>query len=239
MKPIVGIAGYFLSRIDNHLLDFEINQAPKSITTAIRNAGALPVIIPLSTVADAKAYVDLVDAIVLVGGADVDPLLYGEEPQSKIGKIEPDRDVFELALIEEAWRQKKGIFGVCRGLQLLNVAFGGNLYQDLSYYPDLWVNHIQPTYWDFATHSIDIEEDSWLGRSFGAKATINSYHHQAVKELADEFRPVAWSKDGLIEAFESKDKEQKTVALQWHPEVLVKNKPESQRIFDAFVELIK
>lgn len=238
MKPIIGVAGYYMTKIDNHLLDFEINQAPKSLTTALQNAGALPVIIPLSDPEEAKNYVDKVDAIVLAGGADVDPLLYGEEPSLKIGKIEPRRDVFEMALVKEAWAQKKAILGTCRGLQLLNIVFGGTLYQDLSYYDGLEINHIQPTYWDFPTHSIEIDAQSLIGKSLGTAAVINSYHHQAVKDLADVFKPVAWSKDRIIEAFESIDPEQKTIAVQWHPETLIENNPESQNIFEAFVHLL-
>lgn len=238
MKPIIGIAGYLLTRIDNHLLNFEINQAPRSITTAIREAGGLPVILPLSKPQDAQEYVENVDAILLTGGADVDPLLYKEEPDLKIGKIDPDRDAFELALIEEAWEQNKPILGICRGLQLLNVAFDGTLYQDLSQYPNLSVNHIQPTYWDFPTHSIEIVKESWLGESIGAKAVINSYHHQAIKGLSDAFEPVAWSEDKIIEAIEAKDRNKKVMAIQWHPEVLAEKYPEHQNVISKFVDLI-
>lgn len=239
MKPIIGIAGYILTRIDNHLLNFEVNQSPRSVTTSIHKAGGLPVILPLSKPIEAERYVDMIDALVLTGGSDVDPLLYGEEPDLKIGKIDPDRDAFELALIEEAWRQKKPIFAICRGLQLLNVAFGGSLYQDLSQYPSLDVNHLQPTYWDYPTHSIEIDEQSWLGKTVGPKTVINSYHHQAIKGLADVFEAVAWSDDRIIEAIESKDKSQKVVAIQWHPEVLAEKYPDSQQIITQFIELVK
>ena len=239
MKPIIGIAGYLLTRIDNHLLNFEVNQSPRSITNSIERAGGLPVILPLSNPIKVEQYVDMIDALVLTGGSDVDPLLYHEEPSLKIGKIDPDRDAFEIALIEEAWRQKKPIFAICRGLQLLNVAFGGSLYQDLSDYPNLEVNHIQPTYWDYPTHSIIVEEGSWISRSLGAKALINSYHHQAIKGLADEFEAVAWSEDKIIEAIESKDKEQKVMAIQWHPEVLAEKYPDSQQVLTTFIDLVK
>lgn len=239
MMPIIGIAGYSLTRIDNHLLNFEINQAPRSITTAIRKAGGLPIILPLSNPQDAEEYIENIDAVVLVGGVDVDPLLYNEEPDLKIGKIEPDRDAFELALIEEAWARKIPILGICRGLQLLNVAFGGTLYQDLSYYPNLDVNHLQPTYWDYPTHSIEIANDSWIGQSIGTRAVINSYHHQAIKGLANVFEPVAWSEDKIIEAIESKDKSQKVMAIQWHPEVLAEKYPDSQKVINKFIEIIE
>jgi putative glutamine amidotransferase len=239
MKPIVGIVGYYLTRGENHLLNFDINIAPKPVTDAFKNAGTVPFILPLSEPEDAASYIKRIDALVLTGGADVNPMLFDEEPQPKIGIIEPDRDAFELALIREAWTQKKPIFGICRGLQLLNVAFGGSLYQDLAYYSDLAVNHTQPTPWKTPTHSIKIAEDSWLGASLGTEQVINSYHHQAVKDLADVFRPVAWSKDGLIEGFESMERDQKVMAIQWHPEILVEVVPESQKVFDDFAKLIK
>lgn len=239
MKPIIGIAGYHLKRGENHLLHFHINTSPKPVTDAFKVAGTVPFILPLSDASEAKAYVDRIDALVLTGGADVNPLLYNEEPDPKIGKIDPERDAFELALIREAWAQKKPIFGICRGLQLLNVAFDGSLYQDLSNYEDLKINHIQETPWEYPTHSVKVAQDSWLAEAIGTEHIINSYHHQIVKELADVFKPVAWSEDGMIEAFESVDVEQKVVAFQWHPEILVDVVPESQRIFSHFVELVK
>lgn len=239
MKPIVGISGYHLKRGENHLLHFHINTSPKPVTDVFKQAGTVPFILPLSDPSEAKAYIDRIDALVLTGGADVNPMLYGEEPVAEIGTIDPERDAFELALIKEAWAQKKPIFGICRGLQLLNIAFKGSLYQDLSYYKDLEVNHIQETPWEYPTHSIKLDEDSWLGEALGTEQIINSYHHQAVKELADVFQPVAWSKDGLIEAFESVNPEQKVIAFQWHPEILVDVVPESQNIFNTFVDLIK
>lgn len=238
MKPIVGISGYHLTRLENHLLNTDMNIVPKSVTDFFKRAGTIPFILPLSNPNDAVVYVNQVDALVLAGGADVNSLLYNEEPKPKIGKIEPERDVFEIALIKEAWRQKKPIFGICRGMQVLNVAFDGTLYQDLSYYSGLEVNHRQQTTWGAPSHTIDILEDSWLAESSGTKLLINSYHHQAVKDLADVFYPVAWSRDGLIEAFESKDSAQKVMAVQWHPEVLVDVIPESQNVVDKFVELI-
>src|SRR5699024_7252546 len=239
MKPIVGVSGYVMTKVSNNLLNFDMNIAPKELTDVLKEAGAIPIVLPLSTAEDAKAYVDQIDALVLAGGEDVDPLLFYEEPHPEIGEIEPERDDFELALIEEAWKQKKPIFGICRGLQLLNVAAKGTLYQDVSVYERLEVNHIQKTPWKYATHSILIEENSWLGEALGTEQVVNSYHHQAIKEIGDAFRPVAWSKDGLIEAMESINPAQKVMAVQWHPELLVKTIPEIRAVFKKFVDLIE
>src|SRR5699024_59659 len=219
VKPIVGDSGYVMTKVSNNLLNFDMNIVPKELTDALRNAGATPFILPLSKAKEAKEYVDQMDALVLAGGEDVGPLLFYEEPHLNIGEIEPDRDDFELALIEEAWKQKKPILGICRGLQLLNVASNGTLYQDLSIYENLEVN-------------------SWLGEALGTEQVVNSYHHQAIKEIGDAFRPVAWSKDGLIEAIESIDPKQKVMAVQWHPELLVKTVPEIKNVFTKFVDII-
>ncbi len=239
MKAIVGVAGYFFTRTENHLLDLDINTAPKELTKSIREADMLPLIIPLSNPLDAKAYIDQVDALVLAGGADIDPLLYNEEPLPELGITEPERDLFELALIKEAWKQEKPIMGICRGLQILNVAFGGSLYQDLSYYPELEVAHIQKTPWQYPTHSVTIAKDSLLAEALGTKSVINSYHHQSIKELADVFKPIAWSTDGIIEAFESNDSKQNVLAMQWHPELLLETTTDSIHIFKKFNELVQ
>ncbi len=238
MKPIVGVAGYVMQKDSVKSPYFTLNTVPKEITDALNKVGALPVVIPLSSEADAKEYINQVDALVLAGGDDVDSLLYYEEPQPLIGEIEPERDAFELALIEEAWAQKKPILGICRGLQLLNVASDGTLYQDLSYYVDLEVNHRQKTPWRYATHTVMIEKDSWMGEALGTEQAINSFHHQAIRKLGEDFKAVAWSKDGIIEAIESVDPTQKIMAVQWHPEILVETVPEMIRVFEKFVELI-
>ncbi len=238
MKPIVGVAGYVLKKDSKNNPYFNLNVVPKEITSALKITGALPLVIPLSEPNAAKDYIDSVDALVLAGGDDIDPLLFYEEPQPLIGEIEPERDAFELALIAEAWNQKKPILGICRGLQLLNVAAEGTLYQDLSYYADLEVNHRQKTPWEYATHTISIEKDSWLGEALGENQVINSFHHQAIKQVGDVFKAVAWSKDGVVEAIESADRSQKVIGVQWHPEILVQTVPESIRVFEKFIDLI-
>ena len=234
MTTIVGVAGYHFYRTENHLLDLDINTAPKALTDALHQAGMLPMIIPLTRPADAAKYIQQVDALILAGGADIDPLHYGEEPLPKIGIIEADRDRFEIALIQEAMKQKKAILGICRGLQILNVSFGGSLYQDLAYYPDLEINHQQSTAWEYPTHSIEIAKGSILDSNLSTKTVVNSYHHQAIKKLASPFQDIAWSPDGLIEAFESKDSSPYILALQWHPELLIERQAEQLMIFKNF-----
>lgn len=156
----------------------------------------------------------------LAGGQDVTPFLYGEEPHPKLGPTSIERDSFEMALVKEAIKQNKPIFTVCRGTQLLNVTLGGTLYQDLSQYPDWEVKHdMFPTVPDFGLHSITVKSDSTIAGLFGQRAQVNSYHHQAIKELAESLVPIAWSSDGIIEAVESREKNTKILGVQWHPEL--------------------
>lgn len=239
MKPVIGIPSYTISSARFKDLPFVANITQQNVIEALVKAGGLPIVFPISSVDNVKAYVDSVDAIFLQGGVDVDPLLYNEEPTPLIKNINPNRDAFEIAVIKEAWNQKKPIFGVCRGLQLLNVVFGGDLYQDLSYYKDLKIRHAQLTPMHFMTHTLTVAEDSFLEDIMGPENKVNSLHHQAIKELADAFHPIAWSKDGLVEAFESKDETQKVMAVQWHPEDTAASDDVSQEIFNYFVKQIK
>ncbi|MGX7394542.1 gamma-glutamyl-gamma-aminobutyrate hydrolase family protein [Carnobacterium mobile] len=236
-KPLIGIAG-------NSLIDLNVTNGlpvtytPQGFVDGIVAAEGAPIVLPISLPEEAADYIERIDGLLLAGGQDVSPLLYGEEPSLKLGATSPTRDAFEMALIKEAVAQHKPILAVCRGFQLLNVAYGGTLYQDLSHYPDLTVQHIQQTYFDLGTHTIDIEPDSRLGTIFGKTYLVNSYHHQAVKELARAFKPVAWSKDLLIEGFEAVDSKQSIVAVQWHPELMMKRDSKMQDLFNEFVERV-
>lgn len=237
MKPIVGIAGYQYYKEHNSDYFYDLEISPKGVTDHLRKAGALPIIIPLSKPEDAKSYVDKIDALVIPGGDDVSPIYYGEEPLSKLGKNSPKRDLFDLALIKEAHKQQKPILGICRGLQIINVAFGGSLYQDLSYKASVNVQHEQKTDLKYETHSVMIEKDSFLSNIYVSKLMVNSYHHQAIKRIAPNFKVTAKSTDGIIEAIEHTD--QKIYAVQWHPELMAKHNSEHQKVFDAFVKSIE
>lgn len=239
MKPVIGIPGNILTNTDEGYSRFPITYTPHGFVDGLQEAGALPVIFPISNEDNARQYVQSVDAILLGGGQDVSPLLYGEEPHLKLQATSPVRDHFEMAVIKEAWKERKPILAICRGLQLMNVAFGGTLYQDVSLYPELSVQHVQQSAPATAVHSVDIDTNSWLGNLYGEIENVNSYHHQAIKELADPFKPVAWSKDKLVEAFESANDSRITIGLQWHPEWMLHHNSEAQRLFNAYVETVK
>lgn len=237
--PLIGIAGNH--RQDNTEEDrYILSYAPNGFVRGLEKAKAIPVIIPISNPEFAKEFISRVDGLLLTGGQDISPLLYGEEPHLKLGRTYPARDAFEIELIKEAYRQHKPIFAVCRGLQILNVALGGTLYQDIeTQYEEITVMHAQKTMPSQPTHTVQIASGSELSKVLGTGTPVNSYHHQAVKQLAPDFIPVAWSPDGLIEAFESKSSDQSVLAVQWHPELLIEGSNVMQGLFDNFVERVQ
>ena len=213
-----------------------VDYVQKNYIDGLTNAGALPVILPIAQPELAKAYVDIVDALVFVGGQDVSPEYFGEEPHLKLAEIDRGRDAFEIALVAEAIRQEKPIFGICRGLQIINVALGGTLYQDLpSQYHTLTVKHDQyPTKWYMPTHHLVVKSDSWLNGVINENTLVNSFHHQAAKNLEAGLTLDATSTDGVVEAFS--DENRRIYAVQWHPEMLLMGQvPEAQALFNAFV----
>lgn len=238
MKAIIGITSNRLSPIENKSLDIEIAYTPLGFVESIEQAGALPLIIPFSDPEFAKEYVSRIDALILSGGQDVNPLSYGQEPSLRLQNTNIKRDEFEIALVKEAIKQKKPLLGVCRGMQIYNVATGGTLYQDLSDYKDLSVQHVQKSLTFKYTHTVDLEADSWIGDILGTEIVVNSYHHQAVDELSDTLRPTGYAKDGVLEAAESTNPDLQHYLLQWHPEWMYKVDNNSQLIFKEFIKLV-
>lgn len=237
MKPIIGIIGNRRSDF-NELRRLPITYVPDGFVRGVQHAGGLPVVIPVSKPELAAAYLERVDGLLLAGGQDVSPIHYGEEPQLKVKESYPERDLFELTAIKLALSRYMPIFAVCRGMQILNVAKGGTLYQDISQYDRLTVQHDQTTDPIYPTHHIKVIEDSELRHIIGRDVLVNSVHHQAIKELSAEFKPTAYSPDHLIEAFESADQTQSVVAVQWHPELLLNDYTPMQGLFDNFIERV-
>ncbi|MBG9988742.1 gamma-glutamyl-gamma-aminobutyrate hydrolase family protein [Aerococcaceae bacterium DSM 111176] len=214
--------------------NFLINYSPRHYTLAVERAGGIPVLLPLTETNQAEAYIKMVDGLLLTGGQDISPHLYGEEPRAVIGEVSPQRDSAEIALIEAAIKHNKPILGVCRGMQLLNVHFGGTLYQDLSENPDVTVQHVQKSLPTISTHSIETKENSRLYKAFGKNTLINSFHHQAIRDLGKNLTVTAYSKDKLIEGFESE--EHNIVAVQWHPEITFDSNQDSLNLFNDLIK---
>ncbi len=200
----------------------------QTIAHWLMSSGAMVVMVPCPTGATMRGdvtfdhYAEWLDGLVLHGGADVWPGSYGEEPLHENWGGDRVRDEYDKALVAAFERVGKPMFGVCRGLQLLNVAFGGTLYQDINtQVPDSFVHRDAATY-DLNYHSIDIRQGSRLSSLYPGveRARVNSIHHQAIKDLSPEFDAEAYSAtDGIVEAIRRKDAGKSYIAaVQWHPE---------------------
>jgi putative glutamine amidotransferase len=176
----------------------------------------------------------------LTGGVDVNPGRYGEAPSEQCGRTDPDRDAVEIQLLEWAMADRKPVLAVCRGFQVVNVACGGSLYQDVSSQVPTAIKHDYfPTESgdpsrDYLAHEVRVELATRLGRCLGSeRAVVNSMHHQGIKTLAPSLAASAWSPDGLIEGIEGTNG-QFLVAVQWHPEELIEQ-PGQRRLFTEFL----
>ena len=210
---------------------------------ALTAVGALPWMIPLvgDDAETMRGIYDELDGVFLPGGADIDPSNYAEERHPKCDKGDPARDEVELMLVRWALGDKKPVLGVCRGLQIVNLAAGGTLYQDLS---EQMPGSIKHDYFpfggryarDYLAHDVQVAENSKLAEIFGAGSVrVNSMHHQGVRQLGKGLVASAVAPDGLVEGLESGDGSY-LVAVQWHPEVLADNCPRTRQLFESFVD---
>ena len=184
---------------------------------ALTHAGLVPLLVPPVLDPDAAcAALDRVQGLVLTGGEDVEPSRYGAPPHPKLGETDAARDAVELALIAGAERRRLPTLAICRGIQILNVALGGTLYQDLASERAGPIDHSDTA----ARHGLRVEPHTLLHRTLGtAGARVNSRHHQAIRDLAPTLRATAWAEDGVIEGVERVDGATSwTLAVQWHPE---------------------
>lgn len=233
-KPIIGITSNILITEGGSLPGTERVSVSNDYIKAVLQAGAVPMVLPVVTDKEIIKYQsDVIDGLLLSGGYDVDPLLFGEEPAKKLGFVYPARDIHEIELIKAIYHDNKPILGICRGIQVINIVFGGTLYQDLAEIQG-GIKHMQNAPKDAASHTVRVSADSILHEIFGEKVVTNSFHHQAVKELGSDFIISAKTKDGIVEAIEIPG-ERFIVAVQWHPEMMVKGHIGMQRLFSEFV----
>jgi putative glutamine amidotransferase len=203
---------------------------------ALEEAGAVPVMLPLTDDEDAmKRLVETLDGFLIAGGQDVSPALYGEEARPVCGETCRERDAMESVLLRLLWDADKPVFGICRGLQILNAHLGGTLYQDLPAERPSGVNHRMAAPYDRAEHPVSLLREAPLRILLNADSIgVNSCHHQAIKTLAPELLPMAISPDGLVEAVYAPQK-RFVWAVQWHPEFFFRKDENSRKLFSAFV----
>lgn len=212
----------------------------RTYSDAIVQAGGVPLLVPpLDDSSVLRAAYERVDGVLLSGGGDIAPEHYGEAPHAALGAVDPLRDQAELMLTRWAIADGKPLLGICRGIQVVNVALGGTLYQDIGAQYAATLDHsvsYKQEDWTYAAHELQLAPDSRLATALGVtRLTTNSLHHQALKDLAPGLRPVAWAPDGVVEAVELTGP-QFVLGVQGHPEALQAQADERwQGLFRAFV----
>ncbi|URZ06590.1 gamma-glutamyl-gamma-aminobutyrate hydrolase family protein [Clostridium felsineum] len=232
MRPIIGITTVCKNE-NADLFTFLNYNYSKSVVLA----GGTPILIPLGGEEDdIKNYIDIIDGLLLSGGEDINPLFYGENPISKVMYTSPARDEYEKKLYSKALEKDMPVLGICRGIQFMNSVSGGTLYQDINVQCDKSNGH-NPRGNPKCNlyHTVNILRKSKLFNVFGEEEIkVNSFHHQAINRLSDEFIISAKSPDGIVEGIEH-IKKSFVIGVQWHPEYLSAIYPEFLRLFEAFV----
>lgn len=210
-RPVVGISSY-TDRAAWGVWEQRAALLPQSYVDAVTGAGGAAVLLPPQAEPEAaEAVVARLDALVLAGGPDIDPACYGASPDPRTGPPHAERDTWELALARAALDIDLPVLGVCRGLQLLNVALGGTLRQHL---PDGSHQHVPAR---FVRRSVRVRRDTRLAEILGDAAEVSCYHHQGVDRLGAGLLPTAWADDETVEAAESPG-HRYALGVQWHPE---------------------
>jgi len=236
--PIIGITGArheFVSRDCAPNLFGVVSS--DDYAEAVAASGAAPVVIPYVHATESIARLaDKLDGVVLGGGEDPDPTLYGQPPRRGLATVIRERDDMELQLIHRMLEQGKPILGICRGIQILNVAFGGSLWQDLAREWSGTIQHHQRAARTHTSHKVTVAADSHLCKILGQEELFcNSFHHQAVRQLGEGLQAVAWDEEGLIEAVEHPG-HPFVVGIQWHPENLWRVSEPAMAVFRALIE---
>ena len=226
-QPITGISGNHYKTGDH--TEPLLSYTQTCLVNAIEDAGGIPLILPVTRPELAEQYMKLVDKLILTGGQNVEPIHYQEKLLIDSSNYFPERDRFELALIEAAHHQEKPIFGICRGLQLYNVAQGGSLHQEV-------LGHWQENTGNQPSQDLYFTIESQLSQIYAQEPTVNSFHRQAINKLAPSLEIIALSPDKqTIEAVQSTRDSHTFLGVQWHPELLYGERETENRLFDYIV----
>jgi len=219
MTPLIGIT----TKRQTSTYGFPETVIAESYTQAVLQAGGLPVLIPLSLPEDQiQTMASALDGVVFSGGGDIDPKEYGAESTPKVDGVQPDRDRVETGLVRSVVDKGVPFLGICRGIQMINVALGGTLYRDiLDEHPDAVEHTFYPGWpWDHLAHTVAIQPASLLAEILGStEVQVNSLHHQGIKQIASDLTPIAYAPDGTIEGVVLPD-HPFGMGVQWHPEWL-------------------
>jgi len=241
-RPVIGIPTQTLQSLGGVSAEIPASWVmSQRYVQALTNAGAVPWLIPLVDDDTLRSAYERLDGVFLPGGADIDPISYGHAPHALCDKTDRERDRVELALARWAIADTKPILGVCRGMQLINLATGGTLYQDIAEQRPGSIKHDYFPFGgstfrrDFLAHDVGVAAGSRLATVFGAgQMRVNSMHHQGVRDLGQGLLATATAEDGLVEGLEGRNGGY-VVGVQWHPEALTDNDPAARRLFDDFI----
>lgn len=227
-KPIIGITVAHYSE--------EINTFPRGYyVEAVRRAGGQPILLPpVSTADDAQEIIGLIQGLILTGGGDISPILLKETPQRGIGDCQPERDLGEILLTQKALGVDLPLLGICKGIQVLAVAAGGKIYQDIISQVPNSLEHKQKVPRNYPWHEVELLPSQLKELLGQEKIQVNSFHHQAVFEVPQDFQVSSIAPDGIVESIEKRDA-LFCMGVQWHPEVMVEDQF-SQEIFRGLVE---
>jgi putative glutamine amidotransferase len=232
-EDVESVAGRPLGRFVRADMDY---------VEGVAEARGAPVVLPpVANSRAAESLLDGLDGLLLSGGSDLDPGYYGEEPVPELGVTVPERDAFEMVLLEHALRRGMPIFGICRGMQVLNVAFGGTLHQHLPDVAGVLVHGVPVDDTD-ALHDVAVTPGTVLSQAVGGRTSLrcSSHHHQGVDRVGDGLRIAGRSEDGLVEALEAPNAGASedgvwTIGVQWHPEDSASRDPAQQALFGELV----
>lgn len=238
-KPIIGISGSVIIDDGGMFPGYRRSYVNEDYVDSVVQNGGIPYIIPFNENEEVvKEQLLNVQGLILSGGHDVDPHNYGEELEQKIGDVWPERDVFDMRLLKFAEENNIPVLGICRGMQIINVAHGGSLYQDLSYRKERTLKHSQNQTPTLVTHTVKADPNSQITNILGKDEFLtNSFHHQLVKDVAADFTVAAKCVDGVVEAIENKNAS--VIGVQWHPEMLHRVVPFQNNLFKHIINNAK
>ncbi len=232
-KPLIALTPYHNTERDEPYMR-------PAYLNAVRACGGTPIILPPELdIEETERFAAMFDGFLFTGGPDLHPFLFSEETQRHCGNVSPKRDHLELTLLKLVIKAQKPVLGICRGIQVLNIGLGGDIYQDLpsQFAEDFPVAHVQPFSYEIPSHTVTVAPGSLLAQiTQNHTIQVNSMHHQAIRRLAPCLTATGHAPHNLIECVEMPEYPTFFLGVQWHPEYLWKQDKAAERIFSEFIK---